>query len=163
MVKSFVGFHITQKTWKPKHFKPTPITQCQPQQLSSVAPPAMSCCPSLPRSFVSNGWRSLLPSLWQAQIKRCTQDGWVQSEWKIGGQAKIFSCFFSPFSFPFAAFCQIDDVRGKYYLYCFHCWSCLVLLGVAISIWMTEPRDEAKVKDLRKWMLYCCRSTNKRN
>lgn len=129
----------------PRCFRPTPVLQSKSQQLSSVAPLAVSCCPSLARSFVSNGWRSLLPSLWQDQIKRCTQDGWAQSEWKIGGQDKIFLVF----SFPFAAFCQIgNDVRGKYYLFCFHCWFCLVLLRVAISILMTELRDEAKVEDL---------------
>lgn len=99
------------------------------------APLTMSCCPSLAKSFVSNGWRSLLPSLWQDQIKRCTQDGWAQSEWKIGGQAKIFPVFSS--LSPFAAFCQINDVRGQYYLFCFPCWFCLVYLSAAISMLMT--------------------------
>lgn len=94
------------------------------QHLSSAALPAVSCCPTLTRSFVSDGWRSLLPSRWQDQMKRCTQDGWAQSEWKIGGQAKIFSVL-SLFSSVFAVFCQTDDVQGKYYLFCFHSWFCL--------------------------------------
>ena len=159
VILSWIIRWVLLKTRGHECFKPTPVTQSKPQQLNGVAPPAMSCCPSQARSFVSNGWRSLLPSPWQDQIKRCTEDGWAQSEWKIGGQAQIFpvSCPYSPLLF--AAFCQIDDVRGKYYLFCFHCWFCPVLLRVAISILMTERRNEAKVADLLKCLLYWCCST----
>ena len=53
---------------------------------------------------------------------------------RLAGRTRFF--LFSPpfFSFPFAAFCQIDDVRGKYYLFSFHCWFCLCLLSPAVSI-----------------------------
>lgn len=109
---------------------------------TSVPLLAVSCCPSSTASFVSSSWRSLLSSRQQDQIKRCTKDGWAASEWKIGGQAMIFPAF-SVFSFHlFAALCQIDDVWGKYYWFCFHGLFRLVLLSVVVSILMTELRNE---------------------
>lgn len=68
---------------------------------AAAPPPAVSCYPSLPRSFVSNCWRSLLPGRWQDQIKRRTQDGWSQGEWEIGGQLQIFP--------PFSSFLFLSD------------------------------------------------------
>lgn len=109
---------------------------------TSVPLLAVSCCPSSTASFVSSSWRSLLSSRQQDQIKRCTKDGWAASEWKIGGQAMIFPAF-SVFSFHlFAALCQIDDMWGKYYWFCFHGLFRLVLLSVVVSILMTELRNE---------------------
>lgn len=102
---------------------------------TSVALLAVSCCPSSAASFVSSGWRSLLSSRQEDQIKRCTEDGWAPSEWRIGGQPMIFPAFplFSFHLFPVR--CQTDDVRGKYYWFGLMVYSVLSSSQLQSQFW----------------------------
>ena len=120
-----------------------------PCRLWVVAPP-------WPDHSFSNGWRSLLRSPCQDQIKRCTQDGWARSKWKIGGQDEIFPVF--P---PFPSFLLLPSVRWMMCERNIICSVFTVDFVLSSSVLLSQFRWQWREMQPKNWpKKYCSLSTN---
>lgn len=118
------------------------------QQLSSDAERLWVVAPPWPDHFFPNGWRSHLPSLWQDQIKRCTQDGWAASQWEIGGQDRVSPCFLLSFCLVLSdKWCVREILFVLFSLLIFVLSSSVLLSLFRWQWWEIKPRN---------WLQKCC-------